>query len=154
MSASDPHMTPGLTVVRIERDDPHYAAERRLRYEMLRRPLDMPLGSEENPREADAWHWVALDSANRVVGCVLWLPGEGRSGRLIQMAVSPEVQKSGIGRLLVMALEDGVRATADEVTLHARDTAIGFYQRLGYSTYGEPFTEVGIAHAHMHKRIN
>ena len=149
----DPTITPGLVVTRIERAAPAYVAERRLRYEVLRRPLGMPEGSEENTHEVDCWHWVALDASDSVVGCVLWLPGDERRGRLLQMAVAARVQGQGIGRLLVGALERDVRGHADEVTLHARADAVGFYERLGYAVHDAPFTEVGIPHRHMHKRL-
>lgn len=145
----------GTTFVgEIDRADPMYAGERRLRYLVLRKPLGMPEGSEENRREAECRHWVAVDDDGAVIGCVLWLPEapERQSGRLLQMAVAAHLQGQGVGRLLVEALEAGVVAAGFvEVTLHARATAIGFYERLGYAIYGEPFEEVGIPHRLMRK---
>ena len=35
------------------------------------------------------------------------------------------------------------------MVLHARQTAVPFYERLGYETYGEPFVEVTIPHIAM-----
>jgi len=145
---------PEIRVAEITRRDPRYAGARRLRYEVLRAPLGMPEGSEENPREAECRHWVAIEG-DEVVGCVLWFAeGPPGHGRLLQMAVLPRLQGTGVGRLLVRALE---RAVAEDghpiVTLHARDLAVGFYARLGYVIVGEPFTEVGIAHRHMRKAL-
>lgn len=37
------------------------------------------------------------------------------------------------------------------IYLHAREYAVGFYEKLGYECFGEPFTEVGIPHRHMQK---
>lgn len=147
-------MTP--QVLEIDRADPLYAGERHLRYTILRAPLGMPEGSEENPREAECRHFVTLDAEGSVVGCVLWLGAdpERRTGRLLQMAVASDRQGQGLGRALVRGLEVAVRAAGfDEVTLHARAEAVGFYERLGYETYGEPFVEVGIGHRHMRRTL-
>jgi predicted GNAT family N-acyltransferase len=37
--------------------------------------------------------------------------------------------------------------------MHARQTAVGFYQKLGYSITGEPFEEVTIPHYIMEKAL-
>ena len=68
------------------------------------------------------------------------------------MAVDPSRQRQGVGERLVRRLEAEV-ALRDirTVTLHARDTAVRFYARLGYALRGEPFTEVGILHRDMIK---
>ena len=38
--------------------------------------------------------------------------------------------------------------------MHARDTAVPFYEKLGYLCCGEPFEEVGIAHIKMQKQLS
>lgn len=37
------------------------------------------------------------------------------------------------------------------MSLHARDTAVPFYNKLNYLQVGEPFIEVGITHFEMYK---
>ncbi len=37
--------------------------------------------------------------------------------------------------------------------MHARESAIGFYQKQGYEIQGEMFTEVSIPHFQMEKQI-
>jgi hypothetical protein len=39
------------------------------------------------------------------------------------------------------------------VSLHARKIVAGFYSRLGYTTIGGEFTEVGIPHLKMEKQL-
>ena len=76
--------------------------------------------------------------------------------RLLQICVSEDKQKMGIGRKLVSFLENRVKSEdgdSREVTLHSRDYAVEFYKRLGYECYGDPFEEVGIPHVHMRKRV-
>jgi ribosomal protein S18 acetylase RimI-like enzyme len=140
-----------LTFIGLEA--PEYAGELELRYRVLRQPLGLGRGSEEFPFEAESLHLVALDGA-RVVGCVLFHP-EGRgTGRLFQMAVDPGRQGRGLGARLVRTLEaEVVRRGMHEVSLHARDTAVGFYARLGYAVEGEPYVEHGIPHRTMRRQL-
>lgn len=141
----------------IERDDPLYLLERRLRFEVLRAPLGMAEGSEENPQEARCAHCLAIDMAtHRVVGCVLALPDRDDPTRvkLLQMAVAPDLAGQGVGARLVRELERRVREEgAVEVHMHARLSARGFYEKLGYSASGEVFSEVGLPHILMRRPL-
>lgn len=131
-----------------------YRGERRLRYEVLRRPLGMPEGSEENAAEARCEHCVAEDEG-RVVGCVLWLEdADGLGGKLLQMAVAEDRRGVGVGARLVRELERHVAARGVRVVrMHAREAALGFYGKLGYRVVGAPFTEVGLPHRHMQREL-
>ena len=39
----------------------------------------------------------------------------------------------------------------EKMSLHARDTAVPFYNKLNYLQVGEPFIEVGITHFELYK---
>jgi ribosomal protein S18 acetylase RimI-like enzyme len=133
----------------VSASDPLHAEELALRWRVLRAPLGHPLEATRFPFEADSLHLLALD-AGAVVGCVLFHPEGPDTGRLFQMAVEPARQGQHLGRQLVRALEAEVAKRGFRtVTLHARETAVGFYARLGYQVVGEPFVEVGIPHRHM-----
>ncbi|HVP62785.1 MAG TPA: GNAT family N-acetyltransferase [Myxococcaceae bacterium] len=120
---------------------------------MLRRPLGHGRGAVTFPFEAESLHLVALDG-DRVVGCVLFHPEGPGTGRLFQMAVEPERQGTGLGTRLVRALEGEVTERGfREITLHARDTAVGFYARLGYVSFGAPYAEVGVPHQNMRRAL-
>ena len=135
----------------ITAQDSEYAGEVELRYRVLREPLGMTREQVFFPFEKESWHLVALDDG-AVVGCVLFLPKGEKRGRLFQMAVAQALQGRGIGRLLVRRLEQRARKKGfDEIFLHARDRAVGFYERLGYRITGEPFEEIGIMHRMMTK---
>jgi ribosomal protein S18 acetylase RimI-like enzyme len=132
-------------------DDPRYAQELDLRFRLLRQPLGLARGTEVFPFEAESLHLVAIEG-ERVVGCVLFHQREGDSGRLFQMAVDADLQGRGIGRRLVRHLESELaRRGVRRVFLHARRHVQGFYERLGYSAYGEVFEEVGIPHVAMQR---
>lgn len=133
-------------------DDPLSAQERALRFEALRRPLGMPPGSEIFPFEEESLHLVAIEDG-RVIGCVLFRP-QGGSGRLFAMAVDEAARGRGVGAALVARLEAHLRDQGfEEVFLHARDHALGFYEKLGYRIEGAPFEEVGLEHRLMKKDL-
>ena len=70
------------------------------------------------------------------------------------MAVSPVLQGKGIGRVLMVFAENIARDRGyRRLTMHARKTAIGFYEKLGYKTQGEEFQEVTIPHFEMDKEL-
>ena len=69
--------------------------------------------------------------------------------RLRGMAVDWPFQGHGLGRLLVTTVVDRLRAEGvDVLWCNARDSAGGFYARLGFEVMGEGFVlpESGIAH--------
>jgi ribosomal protein S18 acetylase RimI-like enzyme len=114
----------------------------------------MPRGSERQPDEADLLHFVAVHG-ERVIGCVAFRGHTEVSGQLLQMAVDDNVQGRGLGRRLVRYLEHHVRERGfREVTLHARDIAVGFYEKLGYRTEGDTYVEVSIPHRNMRRQVD
>lgn len=132
---------------------PAYEQELELRFRVLREPLGHPRAAVAFPFESQSLHLVAVDESG-VLGCVLFHPETAAEGRLFQMAVSPALQGSGIGRRLVSRLEAELRARGFRaVTLHARQSAVLFYEKLGYACEGAPFEEVGVPHRHMRKTL-
>ena len=74
--------------------------------------------------------------------------------RLRQMAVMNNLQGKGIGRTMMNFAENIARDRGfKKVTMHARKTAIGFYEHLGYQVIGDEFTEVTIPHFVMEKKL-
>ena len=142
-----------IELARVACTDPRHVQALALRYELLRRPLGMPPGSEVFDLEDDCLHFVA-ERGGRVVGTAMFWPRDPKAGRLMQMAVRAELHGQGIGRQVVGFLEREVLALGYEhVFLHARAPVVGFYERLGYEVDGEPFVEVGIPHRLMRKSL-
>jgi ribosomal protein S18 acetylase RimI-like enzyme len=97
-------------------------------------------------------HLAAEDDEGAVVGIVTLIPDGDRSVRLRSMAVDPALQGGGVGRLLVDAAVERLRAAGmQRVWCNARDTAIGFYERLGWTVTGPGFIEdvTGLPHHPM-----
>jgi GNAT superfamily N-acetyltransferase len=124
-----------------------------LRARVLRTPLGLHPAPEERAEEANLRHLGAFDGT-RLVGCLMLHDlGEGKV-RMRQVAVDFDRQKSGLGTRLVHYSEAVAReAGFSEMVLHARKTALPFYERLGYQTYGEPFVEVTLPHFAMRRRL-
>ena len=130
-----------------------YLAAVGLRDRMLRRPLGLTLSIEELARESAHRHFVLVDGAS-VVACLMVVPVAAGVVQIRQMAVDDARQGTGLGRLLMSETERLLASEGiGEVFLHARETAIGFYTRLGYAPSGERFTEVGLVHQRMGKAL-
>ena len=71
------------------------------------------------------------------------------------MAILNEHQNKGYGKILLMQCETYVSKTKNSLAwFNARQTAIGFYEKLGYKTFGIPFNiqNIGI-HYLMFKNL-
>ena len=110
----------------------------------------IPKELEWDEADALAVHAVAYNRLGRPVATGRLLahaPGVARIGR---MAVDRTLRGSRLGRDVLLALMDAARARGDtEVMLHAQQSAVGFYRRLGYEDRGAPFEEAGISHQEM-----
>ena len=124
-----------------------------LRTKILRAPLGKQLSKADLDGEEDQLHFGMFD-ADALIACVVIKPVENGTGKLRQMAVDESVQGKGIGKLIINKTEIVLREKEfDKITMAARETAIGFYQRLGYKVVGEPFLEQGIEHIKMIKSL-
>ena len=74
--------------------------------------------------------------------------------KLQRMAVTKEARGKNFGRELMVAAEAYARQTGvQEITLGAQNTAIGFYERLGYRVRGAEFLDANIPHHTMVKEL-
>ena len=91
---------------------------------------------------------------DRLLGCCLLTPMDAGTVRLRQMAVPNNMQGKGVGRALMIFAENIARDLGyKKLCMHARKTALGFYEKLGYSISGEEFMEVTIPHFTMEKAL-
>lgn len=132
---------------------PLYDAVTDLRRAILRAPLGLDFTPEELASEIADVHFAAL-AGGEVVGTLLLHPINRTTVQLKRMAVAERAQKQGIGRVLVLAAENYARKNnVQTITMHARETARGFYESLGYVIDGDPFDEQNIPHIVMFKTI-
>lgn len=103
------------------------------RWQMLRAPWQQPPGSEQDELEDKSFHVMAVDDDNSVIaiGRIHFL--NDTAAQIRYMAVSENKQKQGIGQQLLHALEQyAIHNQRKYIHLHARESAIGFYQKQGY----------------------
>lgn len=130
-----------------------YDASVALRNDVLRKPLGLELTREELERERSDYHLVCEDDGD-LVGCLVLVPQGNDEIKMRQVAVSPQARGQGIGRALTQFAEEFARQRGFAMmTLHARATAVPFYERLGYERVGDQFEEVTIPHWSMQKGL-
>lgn len=124
-----------------------------LREQVLRLPLGRTLDAQDVAGEAQQWH-LGLVQHEALLACLVIRPELQPLAKLRQMAVQPALQGQGLGKRLVLTVEQWLIARDfDQIKLDARLTALGFYQSLGYQALGSPFEQVGIPHVLMNKRL-
>jgi len=109
-----------------------------LRWKILRAPWNQPEGSEVDDIEDLCIHVIAIntnyDENNNVIGVARLQFNSTTEAQIRYMAVAGEYERQGIGRKLVNTLEQHAqKSSCKNIVLHARQSALGFYQKLGYS---------------------
>lgn len=121
---------------RIAYASPEYQDALALRERILRRPIGLNLYAEDLSGEAGDIHLGAFDSG-ALVGVLVLTHIDAQHVRMRQVAVDERRQRCGIGLKLVAAAERVAREEGYTLmTLHARETAVGFYEKLGYTAEG------------------
>ncbi|MDL2243622.1 histidinol-phosphate transaminase [Bacteroidales bacterium OttesenSCG-928-J19] len=125
-----------------------------LRDRVLRQPIGLRLTKEETLRDENDI-LLACEEHEQVLACCILSPKDERTVQLRQMAVAPELWGQGLGTKLLHFAEQTARTRGyKRLTLHARSSALGFYEKNGYRINGGEFTEVGIPHYEMNKIMN
>jgi predicted GNAT family N-acyltransferase len=137
----------------IEHNSPEYDKMVALRYEILRKPLGLEFNKEELDKECNDILIGAFDD-ERLLACCMLTAISTDTCRLRQMAVHNSLQGKGIGATMMNFAENVARDRGFKtLTMHARKTAVGFYEKLGYRIHGEEFQEVTIPHFEMRKKL-
>lgn len=142
-----------LTFREISCTSPLYLQTLALRERVLRIPISLVLSAEDIADEDQQRHFVMLDGED-LVACVVIRPLQSGCVKLRQMAVSTQYQRQNVGRDLIIAVEEVlVGSGTNHIEMSARQSATGFYERLGYHASGEPYIEQGIPHIRMEKSL-
>ena len=124
-----------------------------LRYQLLRKPLGLSFTDAELEEEKNDILIGCFDD-DKLEGCCLLKETSPHMLRLRQMAVVSGLQGKGIGKILLQFAENIARDRGyKKIIMHARKTAIGFYEKLGYKITGPEFVEVTIPHYEMEKSL-
>lgn len=92
---------------------------------------------------------VVLIEQNQVIACGRMLREEDTC-HLGRIAVKKSYRNQGYGKalcsyMIFLAKQKGFR----RVMLHAQLSAVGFYEKLGFQSYGDVFLDAGIKHIAM-----
>lgn len=124
-----------------------------LRYKILRKPLGMVFTQEQLAEEYNQFHFVAKKE-ELIIGVIVMQILPQKVAKMRQVAIDEDFQKMGVGTKMITHIEEWCKSKGlCKITLHAREKAIPFYQKLNYHIVGEPFFEIGILHSIMEKKI-
>ncbi len=123
------------------------------RTDILRKPLKLTLTPEELEKEKDEILIGAFEE-EKMLGCCMLITVDPSTVRLRQMAVLNNLQGKGIGRALMQFAENIARDRGfKKIMMHARKSAAGFYEKLGYQVCSPEFEEVTLPHYEMEKKL-
>ncbi|WP_052444667.1 GNAT family N-acetyltransferase [Flammeovirga sp. OC4] len=104
-----------------------------------------------DPFEQDGFHLVCLNDQEKVIGTGR-LNIVDKTGIISQMAIAPENQNQGIGKIILHKLiEKSKMLDVDQIKLSARLTAQSFYVKKGFKPLGNvyPSKKTEIMHIDM-----
>jgi predicted GNAT family N-acyltransferase len=137
----------------IDHGSKEYQQMVKMRMDILRKPLGLSFTKEELEKEKDEVLIGAFED-DKMLGCCMLIRQPDNTVRLRQMAVMNNLQGKGIGRALMNFAENIARDLGyKKLSMHARKTAAGFYEKLGYHKTGDEFFEVTIPHYIMEKEL-
>lgn len=150
-------------MVRLAESEQDREAALKVRYDVFVTEQQVPAELELDELDDGADHFVGYDDGTAVGAGRLVVespgfegadPDLGPVGHLGRLAVRPGSRGSGLGVDLVRAIEEraaerGLRIVAMSAQTHA----LAFYERLGYTAYGEIFDDAGLPHRWMHRLL-
>lgn len=110
-----------------------------LRYRILREPLGKERGSERNEGDETATHFALFENKELIAVARLDRVDETTcQARFV--AVESHLQGKGYGKKIMITLENEAIALGyEKLVLHARDYALPFYEKLGYTLVGPSY---------------
>lgn len=102
----------------------------------------------------DAYHAVLFTDDKTPVACGRLFTSDGKTYTIGRVAVIKEYRKKGLGEKIVTALESKARELGGiETELSAQVRAKGFYEKLGYSPFGDEYLDEYCPHISMKKAL-
>ncbi len=103
-----------------------------LRYRILRKPLQQPVGSEKNDGDETGIHFALFE--NQVLKAIARLDLQAEKMAQVRfVAVENNVQGKGFGKKMMLEIENYCKQNnLVKIELQARENAVPFYLRLNY----------------------
>ena len=113
----------------------------------------VPVDLERDGRDDEADHFLGRVAGVPAAAARLVSDAAG-VGTAQRVAVLPPLRGTGIGAAVMAALEERARRRGmQSLELHAQVPVRGFYERLGYTAFGDEYDEAGIPHISMRKSL-
>jgi len=142
-----------MALKQIDHGSKEYQQMISLRMEILRKPLGLNFTEEELAKEKEDILIGAFDE-EKILACCLLTKVDNATIKLRQMAVQNNLQGKGIGASIMSFAETVARDKGfKKLMMHARNTAIGFYEKFDFKVRGSEFIEVNVPHHVMEKRL-
>ena len=124
-----------------------------IRYTVFVDEQQVPKALEVDENEAAAIHFVLYEE-DQPLATLRLLPLSPSQVKLQRMAVQQDARQKSLGKQLILFAENYANEQGYQtITLGAQQTAIPFYEKIGYQLQGEPSMDAGIPHITMHKTI-
>ena len=123
-----------------------------LRWELLRKPFNLPVGSERDEYDSVAIHRLMLTEDGTPIAVGRLFVG-GDEAQIRFMALRPEYRGQGLGARMVedLARDEKVK----RLVMNARQEAVEFYRKCGFLEVGEGPVSFGrIPHRQMIKSLS
>ena len=103
-----------------------------LRYDVLRKPWEQTIETATDNLEDSSVN-AYIEKGEKIIACGRLQNNGNGMGQIRYMAVSPNYQGKGLGKLIVLKLEEEARLIQiSTIELQARENAVPFYQSQGY----------------------
>ncbi|EOH60902.1 MULTISPECIES: GNAT family N-acetyltransferase [Enterococcus] len=110
-----------------------------LRDEILRKPLGVSIFNQDYSNEIESIIIGAFEQ-KKLIGVGIMSSIDSKKRKLEFLCVDENIQSQGVGKQILEYLENiAVRENSKIIELDARFTAVGFYNKMGYETYGDTY---------------
>ncbi|MGB7998563.1 MAG: GNAT family N-acetyltransferase [Anaerobacillus sp.] len=124
----------------------------RVRQTVFVEEQNVPAELEIDEHETHAIHFVAYDDDRAVAAGRFRILKE--TAKVERICVERSHRKTGLGQKLMDAIECHAHELhLNKLKLNAQISAVGFYEKIGYSTISKEFMDAGILHVTMIKEL-
>ncbi|MCW8832018.1 MAG: bifunctional GNAT family N-acetyltransferase/hotdog fold thioesterase [Colwellia sp.] len=125
-----------MNTLRSPQNAEEFAQYYQLRWQILRKPWQQVLGSEQDEHEPHSIHRMIIDETGHVLAVGRLEQSAEQQGQIRYMAVCETAQGQGLGQQIIAELERiASKLGITEIVLNAREKALGFYQQLDYQQH-------------------
>ncbi|KAG0249177.1 hypothetical protein BG011_009542 [Mortierella polycephala] len=105
--------------------------------------------------DPECLHWLAVDQEGNGVGTARLFKYSSTVGKIGRVAVLQSTRGSGLGRLIIEAIERYTieNTQLDTLGLSSQVPKQGFYSKIGYVPQGDEYLDEGQPHIYMVKNL-